>query len=112
MHLLFSYGTLRDPAVQRASFGRELTGRPDALPGYRMGSLRITSAAVVAVSGAAEHPVATWTGNRADRVPGMVFELSDEELAAADGYESADYQRVLLPLASGAEAWVYVAANP
>ncbi|GIF56888.1 gamma-glutamylcyclotransferase family protein [Asanoa iriomotensis] len=112
MQLLFSYGTLRDPAVQHANFGRDLDGRPDALPGYRMSSLRITSPAVVEVSGAAEHPVVARTGNPADHVPGMVFELSDEELRAADGYEAADYRRVLLPLVSGAEAWVYVAANP
>ena len=32
--LLFSYGTLQDKDVQIASFGRELTGREDALPGY------------------------------------------------------------------------------
>jgi hypothetical protein len=30
MPLLFSYGTLRDPAVQRANFGRELAGHDDA----------------------------------------------------------------------------------
>ena len=28
--LLFSYGTLRQPEVQRRTFGRELDGRPDA----------------------------------------------------------------------------------
>jgi hypothetical protein len=32
--LLFSYGTLRDRAVQRANFGRELVGHDDLLPGY------------------------------------------------------------------------------
>jgi hypothetical protein len=32
MPLLFSYGTLRDPAVQRATFGRELSGRDDQIP--------------------------------------------------------------------------------
>jgi hypothetical protein len=32
--LLFSYGTLQKKNVQIANFGRELTGRADALPGY------------------------------------------------------------------------------
>jgi len=32
--LLFSYGTLRQPEVQRATFGREIDGRPDAIVGY------------------------------------------------------------------------------
>jgi len=31
--LLFSYGTLQDPAVQLSTFGRELKGRADSLPG-------------------------------------------------------------------------------
>ncbi len=34
MPLLFSYGTLQNKRVQIANFGRELTGREDALPGY------------------------------------------------------------------------------
>jgi len=36
---------------------------------------------------------------------------SDAELAQADAYEVSDYQRVLAPLASGAQAWVYVAVT-
>ena len=39
---------------------------------------------------------------------GTVFEISAAELAAADGYEVEDYQRVLVPLRCGAQAWVYV----
>ena len=33
---LFSYGTLRDEAVQLATFGRRLEGEPDAMQGYRL----------------------------------------------------------------------------
>lgn len=110
MPLLFSYGTLRDPGVQRGNFGRELGGRADALPGYRLGHLEITDPEVVALSGTATHPVASPTGNPADRVEGVVFEITDAELTAADGYEVAAYRRVLCPLASGSQAWVYVAA--
>lgn len=32
--LLFSYGTLQDPAVQMANFGRLLEGTADQLVGY------------------------------------------------------------------------------
>jgi hypothetical protein len=35
--LLFSYGTLRQPEVQRTTFGRELEGRPDAIVGFEPG---------------------------------------------------------------------------
>jgi len=110
MPLLFSYGTLRDPAVQRANFGRELAGREDRLPGYAQRLIKITDPEVVQVSGHTHHPIVVETGAGSDAVPGTVFEITDAELVAADGYEVDDYQRVLVSLASGARAWVYVAA--
>jgi len=39
-----------------------------------------------------------------------VFRISADELAAADRYEVSDYVRVLVPLRSGRQAWVYVRA--
>jgi gamma-glutamylcyclotransferase (GGCT)/AIG2-like uncharacterized protein YtfP len=49
-------------------------------------------------------------GRKDDSVAGMVFEVTAEELAAADAYEVSDYKRVAAPLASGVTAWVYVKA--
>jgi gamma-glutamylcyclotransferase (GGCT)/AIG2-like uncharacterized protein YtfP len=112
MPMLFSYGTLRDPAVQRATFGRELTGHDDQLPGYAVRMLEITDPEVLAVSGQTHHPILVETDDEADSVPGAVFELTDDELVAADGYEVDDYHRVLVSLASGVRAWVYVAKTP
>jgi len=111
MPLLFSYGTLRDPAVQRANFGRELAGRPDALVGYALTMLEITDPQVVALSGETHHPMVAATGDDNDRVPGTVFEVTDAELIAADGYEVDDYHRILVALASGTSAWVFVDAT-
>jgi gamma-glutamylcyclotransferase (GGCT)/AIG2-like uncharacterized protein YtfP len=108
MQMLFSYGTLRDPAVQKATFGRELAGHDDELPGFATTTLEITDPDVLAVSSQTHHPILVETGDEADRVAGTVFELTDDELAAADGYEVDDYHRVLVRLASGALAWVYV----
>jgi gamma-glutamylcyclotransferase (GGCT)/AIG2-like uncharacterized protein YtfP len=110
MPLLFSYGTLRDPAVQTATFGRELTGRDDRIVGFRIEQLRITDPHVLAVSGLTHHPVLITTGNAADVVTGTVLELTHDELRQADDYEVDDYQRVAAPLASGNTAWVYVAS--
>ncbi|MFC0533705.1 gamma-glutamylcyclotransferase family protein [Phytohabitans kaempferiae] len=108
MPLLFSYGTLRDPAVQLASFGRELTGRADRLPGYRLELLEISDPRVLDLSGLAQHPIVVETGDERDGVDGIVFEVTDEELVSADEYEVDDYERVLTSLASGVRAWVYV----
>jgi gamma-glutamylcyclotransferase (GGCT)/AIG2-like uncharacterized protein YtfP len=105
---LFSYGTLQQPNVQRATFGRLLEGRPDALVGYALAPLAITDPAVVATSGSAVHSIAQRTGDPANIVQGMVFTITREELEAADRYEVDAYARVLARLASGAEAFVYV----
>jgi hypothetical protein len=44
-----------------------------------------------------------------DTVPGTVFAVTTAQLAKADAYEVDDYQRVLVTLVSGTEAWLYVA---
>ena len=106
---LFSYGTLQQPEVQRTVFGRRLEGHPDQITGYELGEVTITDPAVIATSGSAIHPMLRPT--EADGgVPGTVFAITERELAAADEYEVADYARVLLPLRSGVQAWVYVLA--
>ncbi|MEV8637334.1 gamma-glutamylcyclotransferase family protein [Streptosporangium sp. NPDC051023] len=106
---LFSYGTLRQREVQVSTFGRELDGRADVLCGYTLSMVAITDPGVVAVSGADRHPIVRATGDPAHQVEGTVFEITTTELAAADDYEVADYQRALVTLASGVRAWVYTA---
>jgi gamma-glutamylcyclotransferase (GGCT)/AIG2-like uncharacterized protein YtfP len=107
---LFSYGTLRLEGVQRASFGRRLAGVEDAMLGYRSRLIKITDPEVIEKSGSNQHPIVEISGNPDDRVPGMVFDITPEELAAADAYEVSDYKRVKVRLASGLEAWVFIKA--
>lgn len=108
--LLFSYGTLQVKAVQMANFGRLLSGRPDSLPGYILLPIAIDDPAVVALSGKSQHMIAQRS-NAAHEVAGMVFEITAQELAAADRYEVAEYTRVQATLKSGVSAWVYVAGD-
>jgi gamma-glutamylcyclotransferase (GGCT)/AIG2-like uncharacterized protein YtfP len=108
MERLFSYGTLQQENVQFATFGRVLSGVPDALVGFKQGFVEITDPDVLAKSGKRFHPIVIQSGDDADRVAGTVFEITAAELAAADEYEVADYERVSARLASGSTAWVYV----
>ena len=108
MALLFSYGTLQDPAVQEATFGRRLSGRTDALPGFERAQVPVVEPDVLA-TGVTHYENAMVTGRVDSRVEGVALEVTDQELAAADAYEApADYVRVAVTLASGARAWVYV----
>lgn len=108
MERLFSYGTLQQENVQLATFGRRLVGAADALLGFRRELVEITDPDVLAKSGERFHPIVMRSGDSADRVTGTVFEITATELAAADEYEVADYERVSAQLASGSTAWVYV----
>lgn len=108
--LLFSYGTLQDKAVQLANFGRELVGEADQMLGYSQAWVEISDPQVLATSGKTHHPIVSASARVEDRVAGMVFQITEQELAAADAYEVADYKRVSVKLASGLSAWVYVQA--
>ena len=111
MVLLFSYGTLQDKSVQIATFGRELVGRKDALPGFTRVLLPITHGESTA-RGEAHHANAEPSPNPEDAVHGTVFEVTEQELAATDRYEEpASYRRMLVTLRSGDRAWVYVHAG-
>ena len=110
MPLLFSYGTLQQREVQQSTYGRLLTGTRDALIGYALEPLAITDPEVVRLSGKAVHMIARFTGNRADRIAGLCFHLTDDELAATDRYEVDAYGRVEADLESGLRAFVYVAS--
>lgn len=105
---LFSCGTLQQEEVQRATFGRLLEGRADALPGYATSLFEIRDAEVVKTSGKTHHFMARPSGRAVDEVPGVVFRITLAELAAADTYEVADYKRIAVRLKAGLEAFAYV----
>jgi Gamma-glutamyl cyclotransferase, AIG2-like len=91
---LFSYGTLRQPEVQRRTFGRELEGRPDAIVGYRLDFVTITDPRVIATSGSDRHSILKPAAHPDAAVAGTVFDISAADLAAADEYEVDDYRRI------------------
>lgn len=96
MELLFTYGTLQDPSVQRQVFGRVLPGTPDILEGFETDWVMFGDTCypmIFAKSGG--------------RVSGQVIEVTPEELALSDLYETSAYRRIRVTLRSGAEAWVY-----
>jgi len=108
MPLLFSYGTLQQPDVQQAVFGRRVPGAPDELPGYELGKVMITDPQEARALDRIYYDNVVFTGRPNDRVRGTVLEVTDVELAAADRYEEpAGYRRRVVTLDSGIEAWAY-----
>src|SRR4030095_11872715 len=109
--LLFSYGTLQLEAVQRATFGRLLSGFSDALTGFELAALKIEDEAVIAISGKAEHTIAKFTGRESDVISGIVFRVTPDDIEHADKYEVDACKRITATLRSGLQAWVYVDAQ-
>ena len=105
---LFSYGTLREESVQRATFGRKLEGEADSLMGYSLRMIQILDEEFVATSGTADHRNLVFTGQISDCVDGIMFNVTKMELELADAYEPEGYERVQVQLKSGATAWVYL----
>src|SRR4030095_10338462 len=95
---LFSYGTLQTEAVQLATFGRRLEGKPDTLVGYSLTTVRTQDQNFAATSGATHHRNVQFTGIASDLVEGTVFTVTRKELEQADAYEPTDYQRVPVQL--------------
>jgi hypothetical protein len=94
---LFSYGKLQNKDVQIATFGRELTGREDLLPGYVR--------TITDVNGV---PYFNIEPSAIDAVSGTLFEITEKELALADRYEKdRKYGRISVTLRSGVQAWAY-----
>ena len=109
MPLLFSYGMLQQEEVQLATFGRRLDGWRDEIVGFQRSTVRIEDPGVVARVGRTHFDDATFTGDAGHRLEGIVFEVSEGELASADGFEAPfAYARISAALASGVRAWVYV----
>ena len=105
---LFTYGTLQLEEVQFATFGRKLEGRPDVLIGYRVVMITIKDKDFVTKSGTAEHRNLQFTGDESHRLEGTVFPVTQEELEKSDAYEPDGYERVLVRLQSGTNAWIYL----
>lgn len=97
MPFLFAYGTLQLEEVQWSTFGRFLDGRPDELRGFETTIVR------------GKHANIVFNGRDDSRVAGTVFEVTDADMAAADEYERrSNYKRIVVTLASGRAAWIYV----
>lgn len=108
MNLLFSYGTLQKEKVQLETFGRILEGEKDFLLNYKLDYIEIFDEEVLKKSEQKFHPILTYSGNTNDKVEGVLFEITDEELQQADEYEVDSYKRIKTIFSSGKEGFIYI----
>lgn len=94
--LLFAYGTLRSPDIQRKIVGKILFGAPDILEGYTTVQIDIDDES---------YPILTEAVHK--NVNGLVLEILPTDFSALDEYEGDTYKRVKVLLKSKKEVWVY-----
>ena len=104
---LFSYGTLQKERIQLTLFGRILVGSGDVLRGYKVATIEITDEAFLAM-GEGKYQKTLVASSDNDIVSGTALEITAEELLIADGYEPANYKKIIVMLESGKKAWLYV----
>ena len=97
MQKLFTYGTLQYKTVQIMVFKRVAELTADTLEDY-------SKEEIVFGTGATYPIIIPQAGSR---VQGYVIEVSDDELALIDRYETSAYRRIQVTLKSGSVAWVY-----
>ena len=107
MEYLFSYGTLQKTETQLKLFGRVLNGGNDTLEGYKTANILIEDEVFLAEEGSQQLTAVASIG---DKIDGMVFAITSEELVMTDRYEPENYERVAVKLCSGKQAWLYSAA--
>lgn len=94
--LLFVYGTLRYPKIQKEAFGRSEKGVPNVLKGYEKSKVMIDN-----------EPYPIIKPHKGTSVHGLVLSVTQSELKLLDKYESDIYTRKKVVLTSGKRAWVY-----
>ena len=107
--LIFSYGTLQMPRVQRELLGRLVQMDDDALLGFETVAIEIDDPDVIEFSGSSTH-LGLVPGAPDARIEGKVLHIAEADLPALDEYEGEEYRRIEVTLASGKRAWVYIAA--
>ncbi|MCC9016597.1 MULTISPECIES: gamma-glutamylcyclotransferase family protein [Flavobacterium] len=103
MEKLFSYGTLRSKEIQMRLFNKVLIGTRDQLHGHKLKSLQIEEE-----FGMADYVVVVPSASSTDPIHGVVFDVTNADLAKVDLFESNAYKRVQVTLNSGTVAWIYI----
>lgn len=96
LEAVFAYGTLLDPKIQQRVIGRLVESKPDVLPGYRKGTLKLSKNSYYIAVRDPDHSI-----------EGGVLMVTGDELKRIDRYEGKHYERARVVLESGIEAWVY-----
>jgi len=70
--------------------------------------VEITDIEVLRKSKERFHPIIEYSGNGNDKVEGVLFEVTEQEILNADAYEVDDYKRIEVTFQSSKKGFIYV----
>ena len=97
MSLLFVYGTLKSPKIQKQILGKIYKSKKDTLIGFTADSVEIENKSYLAL-----------IPNPQMETEGEVIEVQETDLKKLDKYETNAYERVEITLKSGTKSYVYI----
>lgn len=108
-HLLFFYDRFKSPGLQLQHYGRKLSGTQDTLSGYALNNSMINGFSMTENGESTMSCMAIKSKESGDKITGMVYEVTGEELVRTDQLSDPNSKRVLATTDSGVEVWVYIA---
>ncbi|WP_008635974.1 AAA family ATPase [Bizionia argentinensis] len=110
-HLVFAYNNLKSNDTQTKYYGRLLKSTHDTIIGYKLNELVPENSSKDESNQINLQQIAVKSKEKSDRIEGVVFEITGEELIQTDRYEAYNCKRVLETTQSGTDVWIYVAHN-
>lgn len=95
--IIFVYGTLKYPAIQKQIIGRQVFGISGILPGFRLSREKFHDGWFPSL-----------IKDYCSCVYGIVYKITAAELEYCDEYETGEYIRMKQKLLDGTIAWVYI----
>lgn len=77
---------------------------------FELAVIKITDEDVIRTSGSDMHLILQRSVSPTAKVDGVALSITPSDVEAADNYEVSSYTRIVVRLASGKSAYVYVAA--
>lgn len=108
-HLLFSYDTSKLTALQLQNNGKEPKRTKAVLSGYKLNGSDTNDPSSIEKDVTHHQVIAIKSKEKSDKIEGVVFKISGEELLQIDKQNLSNYKRVLEKTDIGTDVWVYVA---
>ena len=110
-YLIFNYDASKSNDIRLHNNSNKHNGTKDTLSGYKLHDLNIGKLTSIEQNEVRNQSIAMKSTDHSNKIEGLVFEITGDELIQIDKSKVYDSKRVMETTDLGAEVWVYVAQN-